>query len=72
MHVVESDKTPTTAEVEAKNLQELKNVLDNYVKEADLQNGVSTTISERGVVVTLNDTLLFQSAKAYANADLVG
>lgn len=49
---------------EEKKLAELKSQVDKYLKENGMSSGVSTTITERGLVVSMNDTLLFDTGKA--------
>lgn len=45
-------------------LEELKATLDNYLKKNGMSSSVATEISERGLEVSLKDTVLFDSGKA--------
>ncbi|MEY7999405.1 flagellar motor protein MotB [Clostridium sp. Mt-5] len=56
--------TPDSTEAEEKKLSELKVQLDKYLKDNGMSKDVSTTIDERGLVVSMNDTLLFDTGKA--------
>ncbi|CAB1254392.1 flagellar motor protein MotB [Clostridium sp. MT-14] len=49
---------------EEKKLSELKAQVDKYLKENGMSKDVSTTVDERGLVVSMNDTLLFDTGKA--------
>lgn len=50
--------------VEAAKMQEVKSSMDKYLKENNLKGSVSTTIEERGLVVSISDSLFFDSGKA--------
>lgn len=42
----------------------LKNRIDEYVKENDLSDAVSTSVEERGLVLSFKDSLLFDSGQS--------
>ena len=46
------------------NLNEIKSEVEKYMVENGLQNAVSTEINERGLIISLKDAILFDSAKA--------
>ncbi|WP_097026734.1 OmpA/MotB family protein [Clostridium peptidivorans] len=50
-------------------LQETKKNLDKYLKESKLTGSVTTKIEERGLVVSINDTVFFQSGEAEIRED---
>lgn len=67
------DWQPTNTEIvqddsgqnaEASKLQEVKSQLDKYLKESGLSDSVSTMVEERGLVVRLKDSLLFDSGQS--------
>ncbi|MCI1944893.1 OmpA/MotB family protein [Clostridium luticellarii] len=49
---------------EEKKLEELKKKVDKYLQENGMSKNVSTSIDERGLVISMNDTLLFDTGKA--------
>ncbi len=49
---------------EKKDLQQLMQVINQYVEEHNLQSQVSATNTQRGIAVTLNDLFLFDLGKA--------
>jgi chemotaxis protein MotB len=46
------------------NLNQIKSEVEKYMVENGLQNAVSTEINERGLIISLKDAILFDSAKA--------
>jgi chemotaxis protein MotB len=50
---------------EQKQLSQIKEQVDKYLKYNGLENSVVTEIDERGLVVRLKDSILFDSGKAY-------
>ncbi|AJA46225.1 motility protein B [Clostridium pasteurianum DSM 525 = ATCC 6013] len=49
---------------EANELQKVKQTIDNYIKQNNMTGNVSTEIEERGLIVSVKDTLFFDSGKA--------
>lgn len=56
--------TEVVAEDEQARLEELKANVDKYLENNGMKSSVTTQIDERGLVVSLNDTLFFDSGKA--------
>lgn len=65
--VTETSK-PVNPDIAAKDeeakLKDLKSKVDKYLGQNGMQDSVSTQIDERGLVVSLNDTLFFDSGRA--------
>lgn len=61
-----SDTKPAVnpAAMEQSKIQEIKNQVDTYLKKNGMKGTVSTNIDERGLVISLNDTLFFDTGKA--------
>jgi chemotaxis protein MotB len=59
---------PLNTEIEAQNeqskLEQLKAQVDKYLEKNGMKDSVTTQIDERGLVVSLNDTLFFDSGRA--------
>ncbi|QAS53919.1 flagellar motor protein MotS [Halobacillus litoralis] len=51
-------------EEEVENLEELKQEVDQYLKENDLSDIISATQSERGIILVLEEQLLFETSEA--------
>lgn len=45
-------------------MQDLKNQVDKYLKDNNMSSSVSTQVDQRGLVVSLNNTILFDTGKA--------
>jgi len=56
---------------EENQMETIKKNVDKYLKQNGLSNSVSTKIDERGLQVSLNSTLLFDSGKADVKADSI-
>lgn len=56
--------TEIKAEDEESKLQKLKGQVDKYLDQNGMKGTVSTQIDERGLVVSINDTLFFDSGRA--------
>ncbi|MDB8804445.1 flagellar motor protein MotB [Romboutsia sp. 1001216sp1] len=56
---------------ENEKLEKVKEKLDKYLKENNLSGSVNTTIEKRGLVVSFNDSLFFNSGKADVKPDQV-
>lgn len=52
------------ANIEGDKLTQLKDQLDKYLQQNNMSDTTSTTISERGLVVSLNNSLFFDPGKA--------
>ncbi|MDF2882160.1 MAG: motB [Clostridiaceae bacterium] len=62
--IADSTKPVDTAIVEQDKLENVKQQLDKYLKDNNMSNVASSKVEERGLVVSLNDTLFFDSAQA--------
>lgn len=60
----QEDSTAEENKAEENKLEEVKQNVDKYLKENGLQANVTTTVQERGLVISLQDTLIFDSARA--------
>lgn len=54
----------TDTDDQEKKLSELKSQVDKYLEDSKMSGSVSTAINERGLIVSMNDTLLFDTGKA--------
>lgn len=52
------------ANAEKDKLKEVKKSVDTYLDKNGLKSSVTTSVEERGLVISLNDTLLFDTGKA--------
>ncbi|QAT38865.1 OmpA family protein [Clostridium sp. JN-9] len=59
-----STQAVDTAIVEQDKLENVKKQLDKYLKDNNMSNEATSKVEERGLVVSLNDTLFFDSAQA--------
>lgn len=66
-----SNPTPIipTSPTEEEKLNSMKTTLDKYIKDEDLANNLSAVIEEKGLVITLKDTLLFDTSKTDVKDD---
>lgn len=64
---VQNDKAITQEE---NRLNQVKQTIDNYIKENNMTASVNTEIEERGLVVSVRDTLFFDSGKADVKPEL--
>lgn len=55
---------------EEEKLLEIEEQVDNMVKELGLEGSVSTSIEDRGLIISFNDSIFFDSAKADIKADM--
>ncbi|MDV4151670.1 flagellar motor protein MotB [Clostridium sp. AL.422] len=55
---------------EEEKLQGIEGQVDDMIKDLDLQDSVSTSIEERGLVISFNDSIFFDSAKADIKIDM--
>lgn len=53
-----------TSETEKNKMEDLKKSVDKYLEQNGLSQSVTTKIDERGLVVSINDTLFFDTGKA--------
>lgn len=49
---------------ETEQMEDIKKVLDSYMAQNDLSGSVTSSVTERGLVVSLNDAAFFDSGKA--------
>lgn len=65
--ITENSK-PLNTEIQAENeqskLEKLQSQVDKYLEQNGMKGSVSTQIDERGLVVSINDTLFFDSGRA--------
>lgn len=54
---------------EENKLMNLKENVDNYLQSAGMSTGISTSIEERGLVISLKDSIIFDSGKAEIKND---
>ncbi|AGK95264.1 OmpA/MotB family protein [Clostridium pasteurianum] len=58
---VQNDKTN---QAEEDRLKQVKQIIDDYIKQNNMSTSASTQIEERGLVISIQDTLFFDSGKA--------
>lgn len=58
-----------TSPTEEEKLNTMKGTLDKYIKDENLSDHLSTIIEEKGLVITLKDTLLFDTSKSDVKDD---
>ncbi len=58
-----------TSQTEKTKMEELKRSVDKYLEQNGLNQSVSTKVDERGLVVSINDTLFFDTGKADVKPD---
>lgn len=61
---VQNDKTNEANQAEENRLKQVKQIIDNYIQQNNMNTSVSTQIEERGLVISIQDTLFFDSGKA--------
>ncbi|MBC2581251.1 flagellar motor protein MotB [Clostridium sp. DJ247] len=61
---MKSSETELQQVQEEQKLEQLKKQVDSYLDKSGMKGSVSTQIDERGLVVSLNDTLFFDTGKA--------
>jgi len=71
-----SNATPTvvndealTAEAETEKLTDVKKKVDNLVNNSELKGSVTTSIQERGLLISFNDSVFFNSGEANIKSD---
>lgn len=70
MEKSEGKPTPIVSkDPEQQKMNQLKNEMDNYLKSNNLDKNITTKVEERGLVVSLNDTLFFESGQAEVRSD---
>jgi chemotaxis protein MotB len=52
-------------------LEKMKGELDRYMEEAELSGSVTTRLDERGLVISLSDSILFDAASAEVKRDYI-
>ncbi len=57
------------AKAEESKMEDLKSKVDKYLDENSMKSTVTTKIDERGLVVSLNDTLFFDTGRAEVRAE---
>lgn len=66
----ESDESQEQVKMEANKLKQLKKQVDSYLAANGLSQSVSSQIDERGLVVSLNNTLFFDTGKAEIKTEI--
>lgn len=61
---VKQMETDLTEKAEEAKLQDLKKQVDAYLEKNGMKSNVTTKIDERGLVVSLNDTIFFDTGRA--------
>lgn len=61
---VQNDKTNEANQAEENRLKQVKQIIDNYIQQNNMNTSASTQIEERGLVISIQDTLFFDSGKA--------
>ncbi|MDK2586100.1 flagellar motor protein MotB [Romboutsia sedimentorum] len=56
---------------EYEKLEKVKKEVDKYLKESSLSDSISTTIEKRGLVLSFNDNLFFDSGKADVKSEQI-
>lgn len=64
------DQSEGQAKIESQNLQQLKQQVDEYLKQNGLSDSVSTKVDTRGLIVSINNTLFFDTGKAEIKPDI--
>ncbi|WP_147566772.1 OmpA/MotB family protein [Clostridium tyrobutyricum] len=62
--IPERDDGQTTSQTEQQKFQNLKKEVDQYLSKNGMSKSVSTSVDQRGLVVSINDTLFFDTGKA--------
>jgi chemotaxis protein MotB len=62
--IVDASKPTDPAVLETAKLEEVKKNMDKYLSQNNLQGSVSTKIEERGLVVSIQDSMFFDIGKA--------
>ncbi|MFT8348259.1 flagellar motor protein MotB [Clostridium saccharoperbutylacetonicum] len=57
---------------ESEKLTDIKRKVDELVNNSELKDGVTTSIQERGLVISFNDNLFFNSGEATIKSDFQG
>lgn len=60
----ESDNNASALQTEENKLKDVKKSIDTYLEQSDIKSSVDTNIEERGLVISLKDTMFFDSGKA--------
>lgn len=66
-----AEGTSNGTNTEESKMQQVKENLDKYLKENKLNQNVTTKIQERGLVVSINDTMFFESGEAEIREDVL-
>lgn len=61
---VQNDKANEANQAEENRLKQVKQIIDNYIQQNNMNASASTQIEERGLVISIQDTLFFDSGKA--------
>ena len=62
-------KTLTAAQAETEKLADIKKKVDELVNNSELKGSVSTSIQERGLLISFNDSVFFNSGEANIKSD---
>ena len=61
-----------TTLVEETKMQDIKNQIDTYLTSNNLNGSVTATIQDKGLIVSINDTLFFDTGKAEVRSESIG
>lgn len=62
------DTSSAAEKAEENKLQQIKEKVDNYVDKNGLSSSITTTIQEKGLVIRVVDTMMFETGKADINS----
>lgn len=65
----QADASTGAVKAEENKLQQVKQKIDNYAKQNGLSGSVNTIIQEKGLVISIVDTMMFDTAKADVKPD---
>ncbi len=63
------DGTSTSATTESEKLADIKQKVDELVNNSELKGSVSTSIQDRGLIISFNDSVFFNSGEANVKPD---
>lgn len=65
------DRENTNGEVDQLQLRQIKEKIDDYIKENNLNKSLKTTLTESGLIITILDKALFDSGSADIKKDAI-
>lgn len=67
--VVDSTNDPDDSSAETEKLSDIKEKVDDLVNNSELKGSVTTSIQERGLIISFNDNVFFNSGEAEIKPD---